>query len=413
MTAQVPEGRQTSRTEWVWLLLPYAMLLAGSAHAAFSTAVSAADLPQTVVAALVLIAWHTYWTVGHRHWLERALLPMAVYYLGLVVLCTVLLQVSISYLALYLACYAMAFVALPGIWAYIGLVLATAAPVAVNSPLSGDELNLAITLGGMALAGVIGWSIRRFEAETIARRAALTELAEAHTELTRALADNIDLQDRLVAEARESGVVAERARIAADIHDTLAAALTGIVSQLEAVDAQVPADERVRSRLQVSMELARDALREARQSIHALRPAVLDGRDVAGALRALTGELEQTGALEASFHSSGNRVPVPAGVEDTAVRIAREALTNVRRHARATQVHLTLSYLGDVVALDIADDGVGFDPDAVSASSHGLALMTERATNLGGALDIQSEPGSGTTLTATLPIAGPPEDHDG
>ena len=403
MTAQTTEAQQTSPTDWVWLLLPYAMLLAGSAYAGFSGSVSAADLPRVIVTSVLLIAWHTYWTVGHRHWLERALLPMTVYYLGLIAACTVLLQISPSYLALFLACYAMAFVALPGAWAYVGLVLATVVPFAFSTALSWGGLNLVITVGGLALAAVIGWSIRRLEAETAARRAALGELADAHTELTRALADNLELRDLLVAEARESGAAAERSRIAAEIHDTLAAALTGIVSQLEAIDAQAPQDESLRSRVQLSMELARDALREARQSIHALRPAVLDGRGLPGALSVLVSEFERSGSLQATFRVSGSPAPLPEEVEDTLVRIAREALTNIRRHAGARHVHLTLSYLGESVALDIVDDGAGFDSAQRASGGHGLDLMTERATGQGGTLDLQTTPGSGTTITATLP----------
>src|SRR5699024_9047650 len=129
----------------------------------------------------------------------------------------------------------------------------------------------------------------------------------------------------------------------------------------EAVDAEEPPEERVRSRIQLCLELAREALREARQSIHALRPAVLAGRGLAGALHTLVADLERAGSLQASFHLSGTQAPVPERVEDTLVQITRESLTNIRRHAEASQVHLTLSYLGEQVALDIADNGVGFD----------------------------------------------------
>ncbi|WP_147917768.1 sensor histidine kinase [Ruania zhangjianzhongii] len=412
MTAPGTGTRQPSRTDWVLLLLPYLLLPATSVYAALSGDISAAEVPRAIVAGLVLIAWHTYWTLANRHWLEQALLPMAVYYLGLLAACAVLLQVSISYLPLYLVSYALTFVVLPGAWAYAGLGLATVVPLLLPGPMSLTGSNVAITLGGVALAAAIGWSIRRLEAETAARQVALADLAEAHADLKRALADNLDLQDRLVAEARESGITAERARIAADIHDTLAAALTGIVSQLEAIDAQAPPDERVRSRVQVSMELARDALREARQSIHALRPAVLDGRGLLGALSSLVSELERSGSLRAAFHLSGSQVAVPEEVEDTLVRIAREALTNIRRHAGATQVHVTLSYLGDVAALDVADDGAGFDNAQVPSDGHGLPLMSERAASLGGTLDIQTAPGGGTTITATLPVTRPPEGRD-
>src|SRR5699024_2553442 len=112
----------------------------------------------------------------HREWLERALVPMAVYFAGLVALCAVLLQVSVSFLALYLVCYAMAFMALPGMWAYVGLVVATVVPPVFTDTVGWRGADLAITLGGLAMAASIGWSIRRLEAEMAARRAALAEL---------------------------------------------------------------------------------------------------------------------------------------------------------------------------------------------------------------------------------------------
>ncbi|HIZ36440.1 MAG TPA: sensor histidine kinase [Candidatus Ruania gallistercoris] len=413
MTAPGTGRRQPSRTDWVLLLLPYLLLPASSAFAALSGDISTSEVPRTVVTGLALIAWHTYWTLTNQQWLAQALAPMAVYYLGLLAGCAVLLQVSIDYLVLYLVSYALAFVVLPGVWAYAGLGLAAVVPLIVPGPMNVTGSNVAITLGGVALAAAIGWSIRRLEAETAARQVALAELADAHVDLKRALADNMDLQDRLVAEARESGVTAERARIAADIHDTLAAALTGIVSQLEAVDAHAPADERVRARVQVSMDLARDALREARHSIHALRPAVLERHSLPGALSALVAELERTGSLPAAFHLVGDLPALSDATEDTLVRIAREALTNIRRHAGATRVHVTLSGLGDQVALDVVDDGAGFDRDQLPPGGHGLDLMLERARHLGGTLDIQTRPGGGTTITASLPGPPPAEGSDG
>lgn len=388
MTARDGVQRESNRIDLIWLLLPYVLLLVSAAYTVVAGGVSAEAAPRTVIAGAVLVAWHAFWTFAHRDWLEQKLLPMAVYFAGLVALCAVLLEVSVSFLGLYLACYAMAFVALPGLWAYVGLGVATAVPLLFTGARGWQGTDLAVTLGGLAVAAAIGWSIRRLEAESHARRVALQDLARAHDDLERALDDNRSLQDRLVAEARESGVVTERSRIAAEMHDTLAAALAGIVSQLEAADADdvgvgvgrggsgggdsvgTALDESTRARLRTSIELARDGLREARHSIQALRPAVLTGRGLPAAVSALVDEFEHTSRVPSRAHVTGTPTALPEHVEDELIRIGREALTNVRRHAGAGRVHVTLSYLGDAVALDVADDGRGFDHDPLRG--HGL-----------------------------------------
>ncbi|MGC0143344.1 sensor histidine kinase [Pseudactinotalea sp. Z1732] len=401
-----PQGAapHRDRTDWIWLLLPYAMLLLTSAYAGFTGQVGAAQAPRTIVVGLALVAWHTFWAIGHRHWLERALVPMAVYFVGLVALCALLLEISPSYLPMYLVCYAIAFVALPGVWAYAGLILAASVPVALTGALGWQEPNLAVNLGGLALAGVIGWSIRKSEAETAARTAALTELARAHEDLERASAENVALQDRLVTEARESGVLAERTRLAAEIHDTLAAALSGIVSQLEALDAELAPEDPIRGRVRLSTDLARENLREARLSIQALRPTALHHQYLHLALTELTEAFERAHGLTTRVHVTGTVVDTPRDVEDALVRITREALTNIHRHAGAGRVHLTLSYFGDSIALDIADDGDGFgDPNP---RGYGLQIMTERAQGVGGAVQVRTDPDTGTTVTTTVPLPG-------
>ena len=107
--------------------------------------------------------------------------------------------------------------------------------------------------------------------------------------------------------------------------------------------------------------------------------------------------------------TTGTERPLGAEVEAALLRVAQEALANVRKHAAASQVTLTLSYLDDLVMLDVADDGVGFDPATTRAAGGGLGLraMQERATQLGGHLTIESAPGEGTTIAVELPTVMP------
>ncbi|HLS13086.1 MAG TPA: sensor histidine kinase [Beutenbergiaceae bacterium] len=407
MTAPDAGSRRAARTDWVWLALPYATLAASSMHAWLGEQISPGDVSRTIAASVAFLLWHTWWTVGHRQWLERALVPMAIYYLGLIALSTVLLQTSFSYFVFYLASYPMAFVALPGRWAYAGLGLAAITPLAIPTSLDWSRPSIFITLGGLVFAGFIGSSIRKLETETAARKAALTDLGQAHADLERALAENISLQHQLVAEARESGVAAERARLGAEIHDTLAAALAGIISQLEALDAELAPTDPIRSRVQASTGLARESLREARHSIRALRAAPLVHQHLPLALAELTESFEGSTNLPARLHVTGAAMDLPEDVEHALLRIAQEALTNASRHAGADQVHLTLSYLGDAVALDVADDGAGFEHRGSPRGGHGLEIMTQRARALSGRVDFRTEPGSGTTVTATVPLPAP------
>lgn len=415
MADGTPAPAGVSRLDWIWLALPYPLLIVSTILAWTAGDLTPAELPVALVAGAVLAAWHTWWTVGHQHWLERTLAPMVVYFAGYLALTATLFHLSFSYFPVYLMCYPLAFVALPGRWTYPALVLTAAVSLAVPGLLNLTVQNVLVTVAATVLAGAAGWSIRALEQQTNARHAALAELAHthtdlerAHTELEKALAENLALGDRLVSEAHESGIATERNRLAAEIHDTLAAALTGIVSQLEALDAELPPQDPMRRRVRSSTEMARESLQEARRSIHALRPTALAGRSLARALEQILAGFEHTHGVAARLHVTGTPTGLPDGVEDTVVRIAREALTNVERHAVAKQVYLTLSYLGDAIALDIADDGAGFDAAQERPGGHGLRIMSDRAQAAGGQFEVRTEAGAGTTLTVTLPLPAPP-----
>lgn len=401
----VPAGR-IGPLDRMWLLLPYPVLLATTLIAWTGGDLDGGRLPAALGVGAVLVAWHSWWTLAHPQWLERALAPMATYYAGLLALTTTLLALSFDYFALVLVSYPIAFVALPGSWAYLGIVLTSAMSLAVPQALTWSALNLIILVVSTALVAAAGWSIRALERETRARRTAQAELMRANEELERALAENVSLQDRLVAEARQAGVSAERARLAAEIHDTLAAALTGIVSQLEALDAGLPPEHPMRRRVLASIELARESLREARRSVQALRPAALSGRTLERALADLAESCQRTFALPVRLHLVGAPAEVPDDVEDALVRIAREALTNAGRHSGASEVHLTRSNLTQSLAVDIADDGTGFDTAGSAPARHGLEIMSERARAVGGSVTVTSDEAAGTTVTATIPVPG-------
>ncbi|GAB7192195.1 sensor histidine kinase [Kineococcus sp. NUM-3379] len=232
------------------------------------------------------------------------------------------------------------------------------------------------------------------------RRAAVAELTEANRRLRKAQAENAGLHAQLVAQAREAGVLDERARLAREIHDTIAQGLTGIVTQLQAAQSEGPAGAQ---RVERAVESARECLAETRRAVQALRPAALEDDDLPTALARLTGRAGPAARLVVT----GEPVEVPGEVGSALLRTAQEALANAGRHARAGQVTVTLSRMGDAVTLDVRDDGVGFDPAEVPGTGFGLESMRQRIALVGGALHVESAPGEGTAVSAQVPLTAP------
>lgn len=257
---------------------------------------------------------------------------------------------------------------------------------------------LSSLLGWPLLSGVfaLGWAVllalwMRSVMQESQRRQRLIEALEA-------------ARQNLAQAERQAGVLAERQRLAREIHDTLAQDFTSIVLHLEAADAALPVEAGPgRTHLARARETARAGLAEARRLVLALRPEPLEGASLPQALRRVAGRWADETGIPATVAVTGEPVALHPEAEVTLLRAAQEALTNVRKHARARAATLTLSYMGDQVALDVQDDGVGFDA-AAPAEGFGLAAMRQRAEQLGGAVVVESAPGRGTTVALTLPL---------
>ncbi|UKY55347.1 histidine kinase [Streptomyces inhibens] len=236
----------------------------------------------------------------------------------------------------------------------------------------------------------------------------------------RALIDDlIRTRRELAATERREGTLAERQRLSMEIHDTLAQGLSSQQMLLQAADRiwdSAPAT--ARGHIRTATEITARNLAEARRFVHDLAPADLaDGTSLPQALRELATRTSESGAaLSVRFHQDGTPAPLPDRVQSALLRIAQGALANVREHAAATTVTLTLTYLGDQVVLDIADDGRGFTPPPAPSApasppasgrrvrGHGLPAMHARMRQLGGTLTIESAPGEGTVLSAAVPL---------
>jgi signal transduction histidine kinase len=232
-----------------------------------------------------------------------------------------------------------------------------------------------------------------------------SERDETIRRLEAALAENAELQARLVEQAREAGVRDERERLALEIHDTIAQSLTGVVTQLQAA-AEAPDREDARAHQHRAAELAREALGEARWSVQDLMPRRLRDADLESALGGLVDDWSGTSGIATDVRVTGATEKLHRDIDATVLRVAEESLANVGKHARASRVGVTLSYMGSELTLDVRDDGVGFDPAAVvpgTASGVGLLGMRQRAARVAGDLVVESEPGQGTAVSLRVP----------
>lgn len=214
----------------------------------------------------------------------------------------------------------------------------------------------------------------------------------------------------LLEQSREAAVLEERARVARDIHDTLAQGLTGIVVQLSAAQrAMEIAPDDAQQHMQLAQDMARESLAEARRSIWNLRAGNLERGDLRDALAGVA-QRASNEKMRVTFETRGDAWTLHADVESALLRVAQEALVNVKKHANATQAALILEYAPDAVRLLIHDNGVGMDDDVLSntrargpESGFGLMGMRERITQWGGTLELKNE--DGAKIEATIPRA--------
>ncbi|MFB7472830.1 sensor histidine kinase [Kitasatospora sp. NPDC056184] len=275
-------------------------------------------------------------------------------------------------------------------------------------------LTLLVVVGEVRLPGPLDANLLLLPPAVAALATGVFLYMERQAERQRALiADLVRTRRELAATERREGTLAERQRLAMEIHDTLAQGLSSQQMLLQAADRTWEGDPATaRGHVRTAAEVAARNLAEARRFVHDLAPAELaDGRSLDQALRSLAERESAESGLPVRFHLDGAPVPLPAAAQSALLRIAQGALANVREHAGASAAALTLSFLGDQAVLDIADDGRGFTPAAspppASSSSgrgHGLPAMRARLRQLGGTLTVESAPGEGTVVSAAVPL---------
>ncbi|WP_214416962.1 sensor histidine kinase [Sphaerisporangium fuscum] len=260
--------------------------------------------------------------------------------------------------------------------------------------------------GGLSPAVVVGPTIGAIVATLLAL---VYKTLYSESEQRRRLIDDlVSTREKLVLAERDAARLAERERLAREIHDTLAQGMSSIILLLRAAgrDLTVHPDA-ARAHIREAEQAAQENLEEARDFVRALAPPALQHSSLVAALSRISESAAARTPTKVRFEVSGDPVELPSDYDLALLRVAQGALGNVGRHSGAANARVTLSYLGDAVVLDVVDDGRGFDPDTPPGTGYGLRAMRERASALGGGLDVESVPGEGTAVALTLPLARP------
>ncbi|CAL9348258.1 sensor histidine kinase [Streptomyces sp. enrichment culture] len=224
--------------------------------------------------------------------------------------------------------------------------------------------------------------------------------------------DLVRTRRELAATERREGTLAERQRLAMEIHDTLAQSLSSQRMLLQAADRVWSTDpDQAQAHVRTAASIAESSLNEARRFVHDLAPTDLaKSSGLEEALQRLASR-ESTAERSVTCVIDGAPGPVdlPDRVQSALLRIAQGALANVREHSGATRAALTLTYLGDQVRLDVADNGRGLDPStlperASGVRGHGMPAIRARVGQLGGTLTVESAPGDGAVISAAVPL---------
>ena len=307
-----------------------------------------------------------------------------------------LVRTSPAYYLILFGLFSQLYILLPLRFAATGsvaivIMMAYNQTVGAGRPFSWQEAFIYLLMGfaSVVLGAWINIIIQRSEE----RRVLLEQLQATQAELAEA--------------ERQAGVLAERQRLAHEIHDTLAQGFISIIMHLETAEQSLTAtDSEVAHQIQQAKETARHNVQQARRVVADLRPESLENDSLPAALERTVQRWGQQHSVAATMQTTGTPLPLHPDVDVTLLRATQEALANIHKHAQAKNVSVTLSYMGDTVLLDVQDDGVGLNGAKPSpfGGGFGLQAMRERAAQFGGELLLESDPDGGTTLVVSIPI---------
>lgn len=364
-----------------------------------------------VVIALTIISgiWHWRGAMNMGWWQagpNKGGLPTIIYFAVTIGLWYILLSMSDYFYWLLFGLYWQIFAFLPVPWAICANIFLSSLTFYHGFEMWGATpfwdstffwIYLIITFSGSFMTLWIDEIVN----QSRERKALIIQLEQTQAELSNA--------------ERKAGMLAERQRLAREIHDTLAQEFTSIVMHLEAADQALPKKYiTVQHHLDQARQTARSSLAEARRVMQNLRPDILERSSLPDAIKRVVERWSQECKIKAQTTITGEIESLPTQIEVTLLRAIQEGLANVRKHAQASVVQVTLSYMGDVLLLDVQDNGIGMAAAGINEregqhehiiGGFGLTAMRERVEQIGGSLLIESEPEEGTTLVISIPIS--------
>ena len=384
-----PRLKALERWQVVWGAFFYVLLAYGTWAALSEGSDSGARVVVELALVLVLGVWYAYWAV-----VRAGSSRDVAYLLGAGGLWAALSVFDPDFLMLGIAIFAP--LCLHDLrWAGVSAVVVGGGWIWL---LWADEGSIPWPAVFVVLIFLAGWLLSVAYVSTIVRQS---------RERQRLIEELQATQAELAEAEREAGVLEERQRLARDIHDTLTQGFASIVMLLEAADAALEPGHRAARSITQALRSARDNLAESRRLVWALRPEALSDTPLPVALDRLARRLSEETGIHAETVVTGTAGTLDGHLETILLRAAQESLANVRKHARATAVTITLSYMDDVTVLDVQDDGIGISQSHGSGGgSQGLGLraMRERVKEAGGIVSVESSRGEGTTVVVSVPV---------
>ena len=386
--------------DWLWKAIFYSSIVFSCLVLLFDD-IPASEKYLPYALSAIFVFWH--WgglKFAYRHgdsWEERPLIRFIII-LGDIAFWFVLVSISPAYYFVLFGMFSQVFRHLPTKWAIVATMMLTGAIIYAQIADTGQSVSptsplfwlyLFMGLGGIALGLWISMIIN----QSSQRRDLIEQLEAAQEKLSRA--------------KHHEGMLEERQRLAREIHDTLAQGFTSIVMHLEAAEQAMPDNLAITQKhLDQARTTARTSLDQARRVVEDLRPDLLEQQSLPDAITRTAVRWQEETNIPINTTTTGTPLSLHPDIEVTLLRATQESLANIRKHAQATAVQLTLSYMGDVVILDVQDDGVGLNGASPStlSSGYGLQAMRERAELFDGSVEVESEPNEGTTVVMSIPV---------
>ncbi len=374
--------------DWVWHTTAYGLMTLNLIIASGND-LRRGSLQAIIWVTVTLAVWYVPFMFVPSNFWSRRLFPAFIYFIIGWGIWTGLIYLHSASMMLAALFYPQVFLRLPFRWAMFSATILTMVSFFVGFILDSpaETLPTLYLIAALLVISQIILSsfINSLILQSNHRYQLLEELTQTRTTLLKV--------------EREAGILAERQRLAREIHDTLAQDFTSIVMHLTAAQLNTLTAQ---AHIQQAEQTARDGLDEARRIVWAMRPEQLEHSTLVESIERLAARFSAENSIRVANAITGAPRPLGPEKEAALLRVAQEALNNVKKHARAGHVNITLSYMSDLVALDIVDDGVGFEEN--NKHGYGLKTMRERVEEFNGALTIESARDKGTAIAVSLPL---------